>query len=86
MNICSSQDEFVKLLATATTDEVLVAAAKSGDRPAFEERWERHSITAFKVAHRIAKNRDDAEDVVQDAWMKAYVHLNTFDGRAKFST
>jgi RNA polymerase sigma-70 factor, ECF subfamily len=31
-------------------------------------------------------NRDDAEDVIQDAWMKAYVHLKAFDGRAKFST
>src|SRR5260370_15976077 len=37
-------------------------------------------------AYRITGNRDDAEDVIQDAWMKAYVHLNTFDGRAKFST
>jgi RNA polymerase sigma-70 factor (ECF subfamily) len=38
------------------------------------------------VAYRITKNRDDAEDAIQDAWMKAYVHLTTFDGRAKFST
>jgi RNA polymerase sigma-70 factor, ECF subfamily len=87
MNICSSQDEIsVKLLAAAATDEVLVGAAKSGDRPAFAELWERHSSTVFKVAYRITKNRDDAEDVIQEAWMRAYVHLNTFDGRAKFST
>jgi RNA polymerase sigma-70 factor, ECF subfamily len=38
------------------------------------------------MAYRIMGNRDDAEDVIQDAWMKAYVHLKTFDGRAKFST
>jgi RNA polymerase sigma-70 factor (ECF subfamily) len=87
MNICSSQDEIsVKLLAATATDEALVGAAKLGDRPAFSELWERHSSTAFKVAYRITRNRDDAEDVVQDAWMKAYVHLKTFDGRAKFST
>ena len=87
MNICSSQDEIsVKLLAATATDEALVGAAKLGDRPAFSELWELHSSTAFKVAYRITRNRDDAEDVVQDAWMKAYVHLNTFDGRAKFST
>jgi RNA polymerase sigma-70 factor (ECF subfamily) len=87
MNICSSQDEIsVKLLAATATDEVLVGAAKLGDRPAFAELWERHSSTAFKVACRITRNRDDAEDVVQDAWMKAYVHLKTFDGMAKFST
>src|SRR5260370_42116243 len=87
MNICSSQDEIsVKLLAATATDEALVGAAKLGDRPAFSELGERHSSTAFKVAYRITRNRDDAEDVVQDAWMKAYVHLKTFDGRAKFST
>jgi RNA polymerase sigma-70 factor, ECF subfamily len=87
MNICSSQDEIsVKLLATAATDEVLVGAARLGGRPAFAELWERHSSTVFKVAYRITKNRDDAEDVIQEAWMRAYVHLNTFDGRAKFST
>ena len=86
MNICTSLDEInVKRLADAT-DEVLVGAAKLGDRPAFAELWERHSNTAFKVAYRITKNRDDAEDAIQDAWMKAYVHLTTFDGRAKFST
>src|SRR3981081_3249317 len=87
MNICSSQDEIsVKLLAAAATDEVLVGAAKSGEGTAFAELWERHSSTVFKVAYRITKNRDDAEDVIQEAWMRAYVHLNTFDGRAKFST
>jgi len=87
MNICHSQNEIsVKLLAPAATDEVLVGAAKLGDRPAFGELWERHSYKAFQAAYRITKNRDDAEDSVQDAWMKAYVHLTTFDGRARFST
>src|ERR1700733_2217425 len=81
------QDEIdVKLVVPATADEVLVAAAKLGDHSAFAELWTRHSHTAFKMADRIMGNRDDAEDVVQDAWMKAYVHLKTFDGRAKFST
>jgi RNA polymerase sigma-70 factor, ECF subfamily len=76
----------VKFAAPAPTDEVLVAAAKLGDHPAFVELWTRHSNTAFKMAYRIMGNRDDAEDAIQDAWMKAYVHLNNFDGRAKFST
>jgi RNA polymerase sigma-70 factor (ECF subfamily) len=46
----------------------------------------RHSNKVFKAAYRITGNRDDAEDAFQDAWMKAYMHLNTFDGRAQFST
>jgi RNA polymerase sigma-70 factor, ECF subfamily len=76
----------VKFVAPAPTDEVLVAAAKLGDHLAFLELWTRHSNKAFKTAYRITGNRDDAEDAFQDAWMKAYVHLNTFDGRAQFST
>jgi RNA polymerase sigma-70 factor (ECF subfamily) len=40
----------------------------------------------LKMAYRITRNRDDAEDVVQDAWLSAYLHLGTFDGRSKFST
>jgi RNA polymerase sigma-70 factor (ECF subfamily) len=84
---CGLQNEIdVEFSVPAATDEVLVAAAKSGNHPAFVELWKRHSNTAFKMVYRITGNRDDAEDVIQDAWMKAYVHLKTFDGRAKFST
>jgi RNA polymerase sigma-70 factor (ECF subfamily) len=87
MDMAILQDEInVKLIVPAATDEVLVAAAKLGNQLAFAELWTRHSNTAFKMAYRIMGNRDDAEDVIQDAWMKAYVHLKTFGGRAKFST
>jgi RNA polymerase sigma-70 factor (ECF subfamily) len=87
MTTCGLQDEInVKFAVSPATDEDLVAAAKTGDHPAFVELWTRHSKTAFSMAYRITGNQDDAEDVVQDAWMKAYVHLKTFDGRAKFST
>ena len=87
MEKCGSQDEItIKLLAATAPDDVLVAAAKLGDRPAFTELWERHSHCALSAAYRVTKNRADAEDSVQDAWMKAYLHLETFDGRAAFST
>ena len=83
------QEEFLsnaQLVVPAATDEALVAAAKLGDQPAFLELWRRHSKGVFKTACRITGKREDAEDVIQDAWMKAYLHLNTFDGRAKFAT
>ena len=87
MNTSESEDEItVKLLAAAATDEVLVAAAKLGDRPAFAELWARHSKRSLQIAYRITKNREDAEDVLQEAWTKAYVHLKSFDGKARFST
>jgi RNA polymerase sigma-70 factor (ECF subfamily) len=87
INVCSSHDDIsADSPAAAATDDTLVGAAKLGDRSAFGELWERHSNAVFKVAYRITKNQDDAEDVIQEAWMRAYVHLNSFDGRAKFTT
>jgi RNA polymerase sigma-70 factor (ECF subfamily) len=87
METCRLQDEInAKFAVSPATDEDLVAAAKTGDHPAFVELWTRHSKTAFSMAYRITGNQDDAEDVVQDAWLRAYVHLNTFDGRSRFST
>jgi RNA polymerase sigma-70 factor (ECF subfamily) len=83
------QDELlasVILVAPVVTDEVLIATAKLGDRLAFIQLWARHSNTAFKMAYRIVGNRDDAEDAIQEAWLKAYVHLNTFEGRSTFSS
>jgi RNA polymerase sigma-70 factor (ECF subfamily) len=74
------------MLLSATPDEDLVAEARSGDRSAFTELWKRHSRSTFTRVYRITKNRADAEDVIQEVWLKAFVHLNTFDGRAKFST
>ena len=67
-------------------DEMLVAAAKVGDHSAFSELWNRHAKRAFSTMYRITKNRQDAEDGLQDAFMKAFVHLNSFDGRSTFST
>jgi RNA polymerase sigma-70 factor, ECF subfamily len=87
IDTCNSDNEIsLKLLAAAASDEVLIAAAKLGDRTAFGELWERHSNIAFNMAYRITRNTADAEDVGQEAWMKAYVGLKTFDGRAKFQT
>jgi RNA polymerase sigma factor (sigma-70 family) len=76
----------VNFVGPVAADEALVAASKLGDHSSFVELWTRHSNRAFKMVYRITGNRDDAEDAIQDAWMKAYMHLNTFDGRAKFST
>jgi RNA polymerase sigma-70 factor, ECF subfamily len=87
METCRSLDELSgKELASAATDEVLVQAAKLGDRLAFAKLWERHSNKPYKMVYRMTRNREDTEDVIQDAWMKAYVHLKTFDGKSAFST
>src|SRR5260221_4273000 len=67
-------------------DTVLVAAAKNGNRNAFETLVERHEQKILFVARRITRTREDAEDVVQQSFQKAFTHLRTFEGRSAFST
>lgn len=67
-------------------DEALVAAAKSGEQAALSELWNRHSKRAGCITYRITGNRQDGEDALQDAFLKAFVHLKGFDHRSKFST
>jgi RNA polymerase sigma-70 factor (ECF subfamily) len=87
MQTCGSLDDIgLSCFGPATAEALVVEAAKSGDHSAFEELWKRHSRTAFALVYRIIRNREDAEDTLQDAWVKAFVHLKTFDGRSKFST
>src|SRR5260370_38646994 len=65
---------------------VLVAAAKRGNTHAFEELVFRYEHRALAVAIRITKNREDAEDVVQETFYKAFVHLHSFQQNSRFST
>ena len=67
-------------------DMTLVVAAKNGNRKAFEILIERHEQRIFFVARRITGTREDAEDVVQQSFQKAFTHLRNFEGRSAFST
>lgn len=64
----------------------LVAAAKAGDLQAFEVLVERHEQRIFFVARRITGTREDAEDVVQQTFQKAFTHVCKFEERSSFST
>src|SRR5450432_1004181 len=69
------------------SDELaLVASAKAGDVTAFEELVRRYDRNVFRIAQHITQNREDAEDVVQDAFIKAYTNLKQFQGQSKFYT
>src|SRR6201984_2977606 len=69
------------------SDELaLVQAAKKGDVSAFEELVKRYDRNVFRIAQHITQNREDAEDVVQDAFLKAYSNLEQFQGQSKFYT
>src|SRR6202023_3167103 len=67
-------------------DMALVAAAKNGNRKAFEILVKRHEQRVFFVARRMTHTREDAEDVVQQSFQKAFTHLRTFEDRSAFST
>jgi RNA polymerase sigma-70 factor, ECF subfamily len=71
----------------AREDEpLLVKAAKSGDATAFEELVNRYESKIFRLTMNITRNREDAEDSMQDAFMKAYSHLDTFQEDSRFYT
>ncbi len=67
-------------------DAAVVAKARDGDREAFRALVDRHSRYVFSLAHRMTGNAQDAEDVVQEAWLKAHKQLSRFEARADFRT
>src|SRR3982751_1194244 len=69
-----------------TEEMALVLAAKTGDMGAFEDLVRRYDRNVFRIAQHITQNREDAEDVVQDAFLKAYTNLPQFQGQSKFYT
>jgi RNA polymerase sigma-70 factor, ECF subfamily len=68
------------------SDRTSVAKACDGDRDAFRSLVERHSRYLFNVAYRLTGSAQDAEDVVQDTFLKAYQQLSRFEARADFRT
>ena len=68
------------------TDIATVALARSGDSDAFRTLVERHSRAVYRLAHRMTGNASDAEDVVQETFLKAYKQLGRFESRANFGT
>ena len=67
-------------------DELLVRRAQRGDRFAFEALVERHQSRLFTLAARVLGSRQDAEDAVQEALVRAWLALPRFRGDARFST
>ncbi len=64
----------------------LLASAKRGQTAAFEELCQPFAARIFRTTYRITRNREDAEDALQDSFLRAFVHIKEFDGRSSFST
>jgi RNA polymerase sigma-70 factor (ECF subfamily) len=68
------------------TDVVVVARAREGDSDAFRLLVDRNSRSIFRLAYRMAGNEQDAEDLVQETFLRAYRNLDSFQERANFGT
>ena len=70
----------------AASDDCLVMVAQSGDHNAFLELRKRHANRLLSRLYRITRNWEDAEDVLQDSFLRAFAHLGTFERRSSFSS
>jgi RNA polymerase sigma factor (sigma-70 family) len=82
----SRKARFVAPESREHAEKSLVEAAKRGHSTAFGILCERCAPQLLRAAHRITRNREDSEDAVQDALLRAFVHVRDFDGRSSFST
>src|SRR5215475_10587976 len=72
--------------SNAAGDHVRALAAKRGEAQAFEILFERYQPKIFATALRFTRVREDAEDIVQETFQKAFIHLHQFEGKSSFST
>jgi RNA polymerase sigma-70 factor (ECF subfamily) len=67
-------------------ESALVAQSREGDSEAYGQLVRRYQNKVFRLAQHITQNREDAEDVLQETFLKAYEHLDQFQGNSKFYT
>ena len=87
MNVVSTFREGGEVAVNSQeSDAALVKAARGQDPEAFEELVTRYGPRIFRLAQRITRNREDAEEVSQDSFARAFLHMDTFRGDSRFST
>jgi RNA polymerase sigma-70 factor (ECF subfamily) len=67
-------------------DDALVARARNGDRKAFSELVRRHQAAVYRVCYRVLGDREDARDAAQEAFVRCFTKLGSFEGRSSFRT
>ena len=67
-------------------DDAAVARARAGDSDGFRQLVEKHSRSVFRLAYRMTGNEQDAEDIVQETFLRAYRQLNRYESRSSFGT
>lgn len=72
--------------SSAEPADGLIGEARSGDRKAFDRLFRRYEETIFSFAFKVCRDRNDAEETLQDTYVNVFRGLKNFDGRSKFST
>jgi len=86
MSAQAAGDSVERNASTELTDEALLESARAGNANDFGELVRRHSRQVYGISLRILKNREDAEDNLQNVFCKAYGKIQQFEGRSQFST
>jgi len=73
-------------IARLHNEQQLVAAAKCGDAAAFDQLFQPIAKRTFQIVYRITRNREDAEDALQDSLLRAFLHIKAFETRSGFSS
>jgi RNA polymerase sigma-70 factor (ECF subfamily) len=68
------------------SETTLIAAVRRGEATAFDSLFRAHAEKLVRTVQRITRNHEDAEDAAQDSFLRAFTHLNSFDGRSTFAT
>ncbi|MDQ1468536.1 MAG: polymerase sigma-70 factor, subfamily [Bryobacterales bacterium] len=68
------------------SEEITLSKVRGGDRDAFRALVDQHARTVFRLAYRMTGNETDAEDMVQETFLRAWKQIGKFDGRATFGT
>lgn len=86
VNMSNSEQHYFLIAPSlsATDEQFLICAARSGDTDAFDELYKRHSRKILPLIYQITKNREDAEDALQDAALLAFANIRSFKGKASF--
>src|SRR5690242_7330836 len=86
MPMSSAEPKHLPSTIVREDEDALVSLAKNGDLGAFDELVNRYERRIFRLAMNITQNREDAEDAMQDAFLKAFQHLGDFQGGSRFYT
>jgi RNA polymerase sigma-70 factor (ECF subfamily) len=84
--LCRVAVQRLPKVSAISTESQLIAAAKRGQSEALNLLFQKHSDAIFWATFRITKQREDAEDAVQDSMLRAFLHIRDFDERSKFAT